>query len=153
MGKRGPKKRPDVRTPADLDPLDLQIIAILEVNPGIGCPRIAGELTESGTPTGASTVWDRLQRIRKSDWVEQMRKDLKELGGKILRSLDEGMEYGERKDRAAIAIRILQGLGVLVDKKKIELTGDDKTFVELPTEEKAAIVQAYLDEPDPRGGE
>ena len=81
---------PKTESADDLDKLDLEIVAALEVDPKTPCRIIAEK-----TGVGVTTVWDRIQRIRKSDWVEQMRIDLKALGGISLDAVQNGMVLGD----------------------------------------------------------
>jgi hypothetical protein len=113
---------PEIKTPDDCDSLDLEIIAALEVNPKTPC-RIIAEKTGKGT----STIWDRIQRIRRSDWVEQMRDDLRSLGGIALEAVQDGMSNGDASDRAGVSLRLLNGLGALEDKRSVSINIADAT--------------------------
>jgi len=112
------KKLSDITTPDDLDALDAEIVAAKSVDPSLSCQEI-------GDRAGVShqTVWRRLQRLRKSDWVQQMREDLKTLAPDILKSQQDGLIEGEAKDRAVVGHRLLTGLSVLVTRS--EHTGKD----------------------------
>lgn len=117
----GRPRLPDIHDPSDLDANDLEIIAILEVDSKATCRSIADKVGKSHT-----FVWERIRRIRSSDWVAQMRNELQSLSGDLVDAVKDGVSGGyggTPKDRASIAINILRGLGVLSDRH--EHTGRD----------------------------
>lgn len=122
VAKSGPPGLPKIETVDDLDELDLEIIAALEENPEVSCREI-GERTGKGT----TTVWERIRRLRKSDWVESMRRELRSLAPKCVDAINAGVSDGESKDRAAISLRLLDGLGVTEDKRRVAIAFEDAT--------------------------
>lgn len=156
MDKGGRPSLPKIESPDDLDDLDLEIIAALEVDPKTPC-RIIAERTGKGI----TTIWDRIQRIRKSDWVEQMRDDLKSLGGLSLEAVGGGLQFGMPNERASVAMRLLSGLGVLTDKhenvnRNIPATANEflDSFERMSTEDQDRVIAglATRSDADGKGG-
>lgn len=114
VGTGGRPGLPKIQSVDDLDSLDLEVVAALQANPDVTCREISERTGKSIT-----TVWERIRRIRKSDWVEEMRRELRGLTPKIITAVDEGLEYGEHRDRSALGVRLMAGLGVLVDKSEV----------------------------------
>jgi DNA-binding Lrp family transcriptional regulator len=118
---RGPNL-PNVESVEDLDQLDLEIVAVLGVKPDSTFRDIANK-----TGRDLHTVFSRVRRLRRSDWVEDMREALRNLDEKFIAAINDGATLGEPKDRAGVAGRMLSGLGVLEDKRRVELKLDDAT--------------------------
>lgn len=116
------KKLPNVESVDDLDELDLEIVAILGIKPNSTFREVANK-----TGYDLHTVFSRVRRLRKSDWVEDMREALRSLESNFIAAINDGSTLGEPKDRAGVTTRILSGLGVLEDKRSVVVKLDDAT--------------------------
>lgn len=110
-------EQPEQQQVPELDPLDLQIIAIKADRPNTTIREIA-ELTKS-TPT---TVWRRLQKIGSSDWIKDARNECLALLPMAIAVYARRMGKGDDESLAA-ARDLLFGLGVLKKQHKYEHSG------------------------------
>lgn len=119
-------ERSEKRQDPKWDDLDLQIVAIKSRKP-------AAKLREISEETGApiSTVWDRIQVIRGSDWYRDAVARAQSLAPKALERVEDAIDdkLNERGD--GIAMGVLTGLGVLSAKQKHEISGPDGKPIQL----------------------
>lgn len=117
------------------DDLDLQIIAIKSRKP-------AAKLWEISEETGApiSTVWDRLQIIRGSDWYRDAVARAQSLAPKSLTRIERVIDDDDNDRGDGIAMGVLSGLGVLKSHAKNENTNT----IESP-EQVYAVMQGWTD--------
>jgi hypothetical protein len=133
---------PNIEGVDDLDQHDLDIVALL------GAPK-KPTYRDLANKTGLSlaTVFSRVRRIRQSDWAEEMREALRGLGENCIRAIQGAVDSGESKDRGAISLRLLDGLGVTVPKSEVvnrnaPVTSEQflEQFDRMPADEKDAII-------------
>lgn len=122
-------------TPEEATEKELQAVAILKDNPGISCQ-------ELGERIGCCKTWAWVlkQRIVKSDWVQSAREEVKRLLGLALEAQEDALQAPSPIEvRRRASSDMFRGLGVYVDKKELQLSGDLKTIADEPPEMQAAI--------------
>jgi len=75
--------------------------------------------------------------------VEEMRGRLFNLSNKAHKAIEDGLDFGEPKDRANVALRLMAGLAVLTDKKLIEHSDQHE---EKPTDDLKQEIVDILDQ-------
>lgn len=111
-----PEKSPDPKW----DDLDLQIVAIKARKPAAKLREIS---EETGSPP--STIWDRIQVIRKSDWFRDAVARAQSLAPKALDRVEDAIDDRANERGDGMAMGVLTGLGVLSPKHKLEHSGPD----------------------------
>ena len=133
------RKLPNIEDTSGFDALDLKLFEHVRDMPN-WTYRSAAQHAECDV----HTAWDRIRRIRRSDFVTAMREDLEELGGKMREAVEAALENPSEKPRADVATRLLDGLGVLVTKSKTEVDLSKVTIEQL----RDAFKRMVKDDPD-----
>lgn len=142
------KALPNIEAVDDLDELDLEIVAVLGSNPDATYRDLANK-----TGRSLQTVFSRVRRMRRSDWVEEMRESLRSLSDSYFSAIQDAVDDApEAKDRAAVATRVLSGLGVLEDKRSVSIDFSKATdeqiierLVNMPEEKFNALLAKRAD--------
>jgi len=118
--------RPEKQHDPKWDDLDLQIVAIKARSPN-------AKLREISEQTGApsSTIWDRIQVIRGSDWYRDAVARAQSLAPKALERVEDVIDDRANERGDGIAMGVLTGLGILSPKQKHEHSGPDGKPIEI----------------------
>lgn len=114
--------------PPELELLDQVIVDCLRIKRDSTAREIAQLAASVGYTYSTSVIWTRLQQIHGTShggWVEEVRRQMREIGGECVQAIYEGVTDADTlpKDRANIALRALNGMGVLSERR--EITGKD----------------------------
>jgi len=126
--------------PAELALLDQVIVDCLRIKPDSTAREISKLAASVGYVYPTGVIWDRLQQIygtRNGGWVEDVRAEIRSFASEMVQAVYDGCTDAGTlpKDRAQIALKALNGMGVLSERR--ELTGKDGGAIKFESVEEA----------------
>lgn len=116
------RKLPNIKASNDFDELDSKLVAHVQDNPDWTYQSAADY---AGCST--STSYDRITRLRRTTWVQNMRASYRSLGKKQVAAIERGMDDPAMAPCAQVALKLGHGLGVLEDKQQHSVRLEDAT--------------------------